>query len=145
MNHKANPSVKIFSVLSTVLLLFSLNTNIAFSAGDLAALIATPFACTNWNLATDFRVSPDQENPNRDACNDLDTWQFMVSSGLTRDPQTYSLASHFTPNLIGGAGWNAWTGNSDLSWPFVSYNASGTTLFGQIQPDTIYVHLSTIN
>jgi len=33
-------------------------------------------ACTDWNLASDFRVSPNQENPNRDSCGNLGVWHF---------------------------------------------------------------------
>lgn len=102
---------------------------------------STPFTCTNWNLAADFRTfDDDEENPNRDSCNNLGVWQFMVGSSLTRDPVNYSLAQHFTPNLLGYSDWNAWTGNSDLLWPFVSYNASSITHAGLILPDTIHMH-----
>src|SRR5258706_35833 len=44
--------------------------------------------CYTWNLANDFRVSPNQENPNRDSCNNLGVWKFMASTTLTRDPET---------------------------------------------------------
>ena len=146
MNHKTNPSVKIIGVLSTVLLLFSLNTNIAFSAGNLAALTGTPFACATWNLATDFRVSPNQENPNRDLCNNLGVWSFMESASLTRDPATYTLLPIFTANGVQGGGSmpgvNFWQGTYLDPWgsyPFLGFNASGTT-YGLWLPNIPNLH-----
>jgi hypothetical protein len=59
--------------------------------GTLATL-----AGTDWNLASDFRVSPNQENPNRDSCGNLGVWHFM-SADLNR--QTYTLLQGFKPDL----------------------------------------------
>ena len=63
----------------------------SLAQGTLAAL-----ACTDWNLASDFRVSPNQENPNRDSCGNLGVWHFM-SADLNR--QTYTLLQGFKPDL----------------------------------------------
>ena len=48
-------------------------------------------SCAGWNLATEFRLSPDQANPNPDNCGNANVWSFMESSSLVRDPMTYSL------------------------------------------------------
>jgi len=101
---------------------------------------STPVPCTSWDLAADFRVSPNQENPNRDSCNNPNVWQFMVGSGLTHDPLSYSLASYFTPNFNGAVDVNVWSGTSGLSWPFVGYNASSQTQLGSWLAHTINVH-----
>lgn len=146
MNNKTKQSVKIISVLSTVLLLFSLNTNIAFSAGNLAALTSTstPFACTSWNLATDFRVSPNQQNPNQDSCNNLGIWDFKGSASLTRTPANYYLFTIFGNGGIPGL--SVWSGNyvdSNGQFPHIGFNASGATVFsgGVTWPaNTIDVH-----
>jgi hypothetical protein len=70
--------------------------------GTLATL-----ACTDWNLASDFRVSPNQENPNRDSCGNLGVWHFM-SADLNR--QTYALLPGFKPNSGGILGLEVWQG-----------------------------------
>ena len=103
---------------------------------------STPSPCLSWDLAADFRVSPDQENPNRDSCNNPNVWQFMVGSGLTHDPLSYSLASYFTPNFNGTVDVNVWSGTSGLSWPFVGYNASSQTQLVSWLAHTINVHPS---
>src|SRR6476620_12678164 len=51
--------------------------------------------CAGWNLATEFRLSPDQANPNPDRCGNANVWSFMESSTLARDPMTYSLLPEF--------------------------------------------------
>lgn len=103
---------------------------------------STPSPCLSWDLAADFRVSPNQENPNRDSCNNPNVWQFMVGSGLTHDPLSYSLASYFTPNFNGTVDVNVWSGTSGLSWPFVGYNASSQTQLVSWLAHTINVHPS---
>jgi len=78
---------------------------------------STPSVCTTWNLANDFLPWDDDENPNRDSCNNPDVWQFMASTGLTRDPQNYSLISYFTKDYA-VQNLNVWSGQN-LSWPLV--------------------------
>lgn len=98
---------------------------------------ATPFVCSSWDLASDFLAVPNQENPNRDSCNNLDVWSFMESTSLTRDPASYSLLPYFTDSNLPGL--NQWYGNV----PHVSYNASDTTITQgaiTIPPHTIDVH-----
>jgi hypothetical protein len=52
--------------------------NALLSFGCVAVALLTPgkvlpavTPCQEWNLAQDFRISPDQENPNRDQCSNL--------------------------------------------------------------------------
>ena len=69
--------------------------------------------CTSWDLVSDFRVSPNQENPNRDQCNNLNVWNFMESANLTRTPSGYTLLPNFTDSGINGVptlGLNYWQG-----------------------------------
>lgn len=110
----------------------------------------TPFVCASWDLANDFRVFPNQENPNRDQCNNLNVWDFMESTSLTRNPGSYSLLPNFTPNGAFGsgsvAGLNVWSGTYSDYWgvyPFMGYNASGATqVYGSViwPVDTIEAH-----
>ncbi len=84
-------------------------------------------SCQVWNLASDFRISPNQENPNRDSCDSPDVWYFMQSTGLNRDPQTYSLLPNFRSILMGIEDIQAWYGGlaGDPSFS-VAINATGT-------------------
>lgn len=60
-----------------------------------------PTTCTNWNLTSDFRISPNNENPNRDSCNNLGIWKFMGSGGFSHTPANYYLLPIFASNFGG--------------------------------------------
>lgn len=60
-----------------------------------------------WNLADDFRLAPNQENPNRDQAGNPGVWNFLSSLGLTRDPATYELYRYHTVVDANLEGWNA--------------------------------------
>jgi hypothetical protein len=105
--------------------------------------------CSEWNLVTDIRVDPNQENPNGDNCGNSDVWYFMSSSSLIRDPQTYTLTAHFVSNQFGIVGLQSWQGtHADSYWtntryPYVSVNTTGVTQnIGPETwlPQTIHVH-----
>ena len=53
------------------------------------SIVSGEAICSQWNLTSDFRVSPDEENPNRDSCGNPDVWHFMQSTDLNPVPQTY--------------------------------------------------------
>ncbi|HET7144561.1 MAG TPA: hypothetical protein VFI68_11120, partial [Anaerolineales bacterium] len=93
-----------------------------------ASKLAT--TCVSWNLANDFRLAPNQENPNRDLCGNPGIWKFMESASLTLDPATYSLMPTF--NTVS----NFWAGtyvDGNGTFPVVqSALTSGTAV--------IYVH-----
>jgi hypothetical protein len=97
----------------------------------------TPSTCTSWNLAGDFRRAPDQENPSQDPCDTPAVWEYMGSTGLTRDPQSYSVFSDFISNGANVPGLNVW---GPTSGPYVAFNGSGGTVFGNWPVDTIHVH-----
>ena len=84
------------------------------------------YACTEWNLATDFLVSPNQANPNPDSCGNL-VWEFMGSNSLTRPASYYHMEKE---NFTFDAGLNAWHGNYlDLDYnlqPVIGYNDRDT-------------------
>ena len=42
----------------------------------------------SWNLATDFRVFPNQANPSGDRFGNPAVWRYMFSSSLAHDPST---------------------------------------------------------
>jgi hypothetical protein len=86
-----------------------------------------PLPCTDWSLASDFRLWPDQENPNRDSCGNLGVWHFM-SSDLSR--QTYTLLPTFYPHVCGVVGIVRWVGTwlenpPDNFLPTVAINGTG--------------------
>jgi len=68
--------------------------------------------CAEWNLAKDFRMSPNQENPNRDSCGNLGVWHFLQSGDFSHTPQTYTLMPNFSTNSRhdGTSGVHNWTG-----------------------------------
>ena len=162
MSKEVNQSKHMFSFMIIGLLLIAFNGKSVFSInGDKQIQIpstptfdnggptSTPWSpptrppiCTSWNLSSEFRISPNQENPNRDLCNNLEVWQFMVSSGLTHIPLNYSLASYFTSSFNGFVDVNVWSNNSGLSWPLIGYNASNQTQLGSWLAHSINVHPS---
>ncbi len=91
---------------------------------------STPVQCTTWNIANDFRVAPNQENPNRDSCNNPNIWEFMGSGSLTRDPATYYRVTTFTPSIGGYTGLDFWSGtyvDGNGQFPSIGVNDSGET------------------
>src|SRR6476659_7317433 len=47
-----------------------------------------------WTLKSDFRLYPNQANPNPDSYGNSDIWYFMQSTAA-HDPSTYTLDEHF--------------------------------------------------
>jgi hypothetical protein len=89
-----------------------------------------PTECTQWDINNDFRISPDQENPNRDSCGTVGVWEFMGSISLTRDPNTYYTLSTFTPGIGGYPGLDFWFGtyvDGNGQFPAIGFNGSGET------------------
>lgn len=69
-----------------------------------------------WNLADDFRVTPDQANPNPDSYGNADTWSFMRST-TAHYPTTYSLVTQWYPNVGENAGLQGWEGPEPTGYP----------------------------
>lgn len=101
-----------------------------------ASLTTTIGTCTVWNLASDFRVSPNQENPNRDSHGNSGVWHFMESTSLAHVPATYSVQTNFTTNYQGhAAGVEGWFNPTAPSESLTAYlNASGADqlVLGQV-------------
>lgn len=101
--------------------------------------------CSSWNVTNDFKTHPDQENPNRDSCGNVDVWSFMQSANGTRNPADYTLLLDFTNSgYMGGPvqGLNYWQGTYTDPWgvyPFIGYNATGSAQ-GTWARDTIRLH-----
>ncbi len=143
MKHKAHlPKKNIKFVTAAFLLIFYTGSNFIFAHASVSQQATssptpTPFACTSWNLAGDFRTSPNQENPSRDLCNNPNVWEYMGSTGLPRDPQTYSVFPTFAANSSGISGLNVW---GPSIGPYAAFNASGGILFGNWPANTFHVH-----
>lgn len=105
--------------------------------GAVVLLVIYPLvstAATDWDLDRDFRVSPNQANPNPDISGTPNVWHFMQSASLVRDPASYSLLPHFTANAYSGPGLNLWASSQvshgqQFSYPAVGINASGQNQF----------------
>ena len=96
-------------------------------------------SCYKWNPAVDFRVYPNQENPNRDSCGNKDVWHFMASIDRNRNPKTYFLLHSFTESHLGTVGWLRWfESDANSKWLGVYfYDAESTS---QWLRGHIYVH-----
>ena len=101
---------------------------------------STPFACSSWDLANDFRISPNEENPNSDLCNNPGVWSFMGSGSLARNPINYYLLPNFTPDSGGYLGLNKYDTNTQF--PHINYNAGAEIVVGviTIPANSIDVH-----
>lgn len=77
---------KKFNVILGVLLGLVINaSNQPFAqaaTGGMTSQGAARTPCAGWNLATEFRLSPEHANPNPDRCGNTDVWYFMESSTL---------------------------------------------------------------
>jgi uncharacterized membrane protein len=97
----------------------------------MASQVAAEPTCAGWNLATEFRLSPDQANPNPDNCGNANVWHFMESSSLARDPLTYSLLPEFITDGFFIPGIQQWQDAFNCSTscnnklPTVGINATG--------------------
>jgi len=104
------------------------------ASGGTRSQAAAQASCSGWNLATEFRLSPDQANPNPDNCGNANVWSFMESSTLVRDPTTYSLLPEFITDGFFIPGIQQWQDAFNCSTscnnklPTVGINATGTFL-----------------
>ncbi len=113
---------------------------------DSTALDVTIQGGLTWNLASDFRLSPDQANPNPDSHGNPEVWHFMESATLARDPLTYTLLPDFITDALDVEGLQQWQGTEPSNvhfLPEIGINATGLVqrLGGRIwEPDVIRVH-----
>lgn len=105
-------------------------------------------ASLTWNLAADFRVFPNQANPNPDSYGDADTWSFMYTTAA-HDPSKYRLITQFYPNAGEHPGLQGWegpepTGYPNSGAPEVTMNTSGIPVVQEFDlsypPGSIEVH-----
>ena len=90
-----------------------------------------------WNLASDFRLSPNQANPNPDQHGNTDTWSFRESATLTRNPAQYTLL----PNFGGLCSGQAWLSADTL--PFIARSSGGPNACGWPAQTTMVAHPSS--
>jgi alpha-tubulin suppressor-like RCC1 family protein len=104
------------------------------AAGGLCTMarVGAGAPCGDWNLARDFRVSPDQENPNRDICGNPGVWHFLESYSATypaHDPTTYTLLPDFVTDLLDVPGLESWRSlhlSKGNLLPLVAINNTGS-------------------
>jgi hypothetical protein len=106
-------------------------------------------ACTEWNLAADFRVFPDQENPSRDCCGHPGVWHYLESDPNTFPahlPSTYRLLQEFIRDAFFISGLEQWQGSvvsisAKDKLPAVGINnTGGAQVFARWLPGVIRVH-----
>ncbi len=136
MRHKTYPPKKnIKFVIAGLFLVIFISSNFILAHASVnQQATSSPFptlsSCTSWNLASDFRISPNQENPNRDSCGNLNVWELMGSADFTHDPATYYILASFIPGTGGYPGLDFWVGtyiDSNGSFPAIGFNGSGAT------------------
>jgi hypothetical protein len=79
-----------------------------------------------WNLAADFKVAPDQANPNPDQYGNPEVWWFM--SGQAQDTATFALLPEFISDAFAVDGLEQWQGirgEPTDKLPAVGVNATG--------------------
>lgn len=110
----------------------------------------TPESCTVWELAADFEVAPDAENPNDDACGRTGVWHYLEGAEGERNPLAYSPLEEFIENTFDIPGLQQWQatsgGSSTNSVPAIGINSADTahTFLGVNWPSQrIRVHPST--
>lgn len=107
---------------------------------------AQTIAPMTWNLSHDFKVAPNQANPNPDSYGHADTWSFMRSTA-EHNPSTYSLLTQFYPNLNEYPGMQGWVGPEPTGFPNngapqVTMNTTGKTIVwapGAISPPGVII------
>jgi pimeloyl-ACP methyl ester carboxylesterase len=128
--HQYGPSIAA-SEEGRAYLVWADERNAATTGEDIYSAVVSipePTPCTEWNLAYDFRVSPNQANPNPDNCRNSNVWYFMQSGSLAHNPTTYSLLPEFITDAFYISGLQQWQGTSGGAkdkLPAVGINATG--------------------
>src|SRR6266508_2545478 len=94
------------------------------------AVAQAPVPGTQWNLAADFRLSPNQANPNPDSYGNPNVWYFMQGT-LFQDPASYTLLPEFITDTEFIPGLQQWQGtfvsqSVKDKLPDAGKNATGT-------------------
>lgn len=100
-----------------------------------------------WDLDTDFRVSPNQANPNPDRYGHAKIWYFMESATLVRKPATYTLVKNYDTLVQEVDGLQGWVGDYDAGGPhyhaphFVKNTSNhAATPIAPFPPGAFFVH-----
>jgi hypothetical protein len=85
-----------------------------------------------WDLTSDFRRAPDEQNPNPDSLGNTRVWHFMktLTDTIPADQHGFTRLGQFTPQLFGIDGLEQWhgAGNDTIKpdrLPGVGVNATG--------------------
>jgi hypothetical protein len=99
----------------------------------------------SWDIALDFKVSPNQANSNPDRCGASNIWSFYRSLVGDTNTANYTLLSTFDSSLFGIQGLQAWHGTKTISsspdalFPFVGLNTTSSQQTGWL-PGQVSVH-----
>lgn len=126
---------------------------VAFTLYCVFAGVANGQPCAEWDVTSDFRVHPGQENPSRDRCGSSDVWFYMESDPHTfpaHVPSSYVLLNEFIDNAFGISGLQQWQGPVISNGPTDKLPAVGVNNTGSLQtprgivwnPGIIRVHPS---
>jgi len=83
----------------------------------------------HWDLASDFRLAPDQANPNPDGYGNADVWYFLQGIPGVHDPSTYRLLPEFIDDVFDIPELEQWQGRfvsgEKDKLPAIGVNATG--------------------
>jgi hypothetical protein len=124
------PRVSMFSG-HLILLYTVLGTSLLWSGVSYAGNPSpTPSPTQTWSLLQDFRVSPNEANPNPDSYGNPDVWYFMDGFSVS-SPASSSLLPDFVVGAFGDPGVQAWTvGDSIPEVGFYPVTFPGVNLTG---------------
>ena len=104
-----------------------------YDAGAAGKIKPISAFCREWDLSKEFRVTPYQENPNRDGCGNLEVWYFLESDpreSQVNNPAKYSRLGNFASFMQFIPGLEHWRGSISRAgsvdkWPAIGLNITG--------------------
>lgn len=100
------PTLTILLPIATALLLWTVLVAAPPAHAGAATPNAPPSICS-WNATADFRLSPDNANPNPDACGHANVWSYLFGA-TAHSPSTYRTMAGYQANWEGHAKSGVW-------------------------------------
>ena len=103
----------------------------AFGLSGGASAAGVGDARPRWDIASDFRLAPNEANPNPDGYGNTDIWYFMKGPPGAHHPATYTLIHEFIDDAFYIPGLEQWQGphvsnNEKDKLPAIGVNATGS-------------------
>jgi hypothetical protein len=129
---------------ATALVPLAISIAVLTAVGQSPAAARGPAAAQVWDLASDFRIAPDQANPNPDAYGHRRVW-FFLEGARPRGGQKDTKLATFVPDAFGVQGLEQWVGDFVSTGPLDRLPAVGINATGSDQhPEAIVWPAGTI-